>query len=197
MRRWQCFSCWQVWLRWVPRRCVARNRPAWCPLDCATLGLSLCFFVTAGPFSRCDLAQLGAPLGVLVAALIYACIRGTNPIRVAVLAGIGLVNAGVLWMAEQVWNPWFASHGQPHSYLPLLVFLMAPLTVGPLVGLAGRRLRRVIERAKQVLAGATLRLPRFCQRPPNSDGRRLSLLESARCNSTRLIAQFDGSTQMG
>jgi hypothetical protein len=113
----------------------------------ATLGLSLCFFVTAGPFSRYDLGLLAAPLGGLVAALVYAYVRGTNLTRVAVLADMGFVDAGVLWMAEQVWNPWFASHGQPHSYLPLRVFLMAPLMVGPLVGLAGRPLRRVIERA--------------------------------------------------
>ena len=112
------------------------------------MGLLLCFLVTAGPFHRYDLALLATPLGLLLAALVYVRARGPTPACVAVLAGVGFVNGGLLWMAERVWQPWYLSRGEPHTWWPLLLFLAGPLLGGLLLGLLGRPLRRALRRAQ-------------------------------------------------
>jgi len=108
----------------------------------ATLGLSLCFWVVASPFERYDLALLGAPLGLLVAALITVYINGSDAARVAALLGVGVVDAGLTWMAQQVWQPWFNIHGGPSPIAALLAILIGLLMVGPVLSLLGRPLRR-------------------------------------------------------
>ncbi len=113
-----------------------------------TVGLSLCFFVTAGPFNRFDLALLAGPLGLLVAALTYAYACGADSTRIAVLVSMGLLNAALLWMAEQqVWQPWYLSHGEPGHFWPWLAVLTALLLIGPMLSLVGRPLHRVLRRA--------------------------------------------------
>jgi hypothetical protein len=110
----------------------------------ATLGLSLCFWVVAGPFNRLDLALLAGPLGLLVAALTYAYARGADLTRVAALLGAGLTNAGLAWMAARVWQPWFHARGGLSAAWPLLAIATAILLAGPLLGLLGRPLRRAL-----------------------------------------------------
>lgn len=115
----------------------------------ATLGLSLCFVVTACPFHRHDLALLAGPLGLLVAALTYAYTRGSGPARIAVLLGVGLLNVGLTWMAGQVWQTWYLLRGESHWLLlaTLLATLTGLLLAGPLLGLFARPLRRIVGRA--------------------------------------------------
>lgn len=113
----------------------------------ATLGLSLCFAVTAGPFHRHDLALLAGPLGLLSAALIYAYARGSGLARIAVLLGFWLLNAGLVCMANQAWQTWLIARGKPSPAWPLLVLLTGLLLVGPFLALLVWPLRRVLRRA--------------------------------------------------
>jgi len=113
----------------------------------ATLGLSLFYAVAIPPFYRRDVALLAVPLGLLVAALTYVYARGSDLVRIAVLAGIELVNVGIAWAADRVWQDWLLARGQPSPLLPLLVLLTGALLAGPLLGLLGRPLRGVLGRA--------------------------------------------------
>ncbi len=113
----------------------------------ATLGLSLFYAVAIPPFYRRDVALLAVPLGLLVAALTYVYARGSDLARIAVLVGIELVNVGIAWAADRVWQDWLLARGQPSPLLPLLVLLTGALLAGPLLGLLGRPLRGVLRRA--------------------------------------------------
>gem|GEM_PF-5276339 len=97
----------------------------------ATFGLSLCFAVTAGPSHRHDLALLAGPLGLLSAALIYAYARGSRLVPIAVFLALWLLNAGLVWMANRVWQPWLVAGGKPSPAWPLMVLLTGLLLVGP------------------------------------------------------------------
>jgi len=103
--------------------------------------------VAIPPFYRRDVALLAVPLGLLVAALTYVYARGSDLARIVVLVGIELVNVGIAWAAERVWQDWLLARGQPSPLLPLLVLLTGALLAGPLLGLLGRPLRGVLGRA--------------------------------------------------
>jgi hypothetical protein len=104
----------------------------------ATLGLSLCSWLSAGPFNRADLTLLIGPLGLLVAALTFAFYRGAQAVRVTALVSVGLLDAGLFLMAIRVWRPWHIAQGQPTPW-QLLAVLMATLLVGPVWGSLARR----------------------------------------------------------
>lgn len=103
-------------------------------------------WVTAGPFNRFDLALLAGPLGLLVAALIYAYARGASLTRIGVLVCVGLLNAGLCWMAGRVWQSWYLSRGETSAVWPLLAILTGTLLAGPVLGLIGRPLRHALGR---------------------------------------------------
>jgi hypothetical protein len=112
-----------------------------------TLGLSMFMAVTAAPFNRTDLALLAAPLGLLMTSLIYTFTRGTDPAQYAAILGVGLVNVGLIVMANQVWTFWLADRGSSSPLLPLLVLSAISLLVGPIAGLFLRPIQRTFGRA--------------------------------------------------
>ena len=110
------------------------------------MGLSICMAVTAAPFNRTDIALLAAPLGLIIAALVYAYTRGSDAARIAVLLGVGIVNAGLILMADRVWMDWLTARAQPSPIVPLLIFTTILLLAGPIAGLFARPIQRKFRR---------------------------------------------------
>lgn len=110
------------------------------------MGLSICMAVTAAPFNRTDIALLAAPLGLLMAALVYAYAKGSDAVRIAGLLGVGIVNAGLILMADRVWTDWLTTRAQPSPIVPLLIFTTILLLAGPIASLFARPIQRKFRR---------------------------------------------------
>ena len=110
-----------------------------------TMGLSLCFWIAAGPF-RSDLGLLAGLLGLAFAALTYAYARRSKRARVAVLLTIALANGVLAWFVDRAFLAWDLFPDQTSLLLPLIVFSTGPLLGGPLLGLLVQGLRLVARR---------------------------------------------------
>jgi hypothetical protein len=110
-----------------------------------TLALSLCFWVSAGPFLRFDLALLAGPVGFLLGWLTYLYARGNRAVSLAAFGAVGLVELSLFGMAAWVWWNWSLVHGSLVLW-SLPVALMGLLLVGPLAGLLRQPLQRVFSR---------------------------------------------------
>jgi hypothetical protein len=113
----------------------------------STLAISLCGAVASPPFHRRDLALLAAPVGILLAVLIYVYVRRSTRTQIAVVLGVGTLNVGLALMANQAWHAWLVERGRPSPVLPLLVVMTGLLLAGPIIGLFMRPLRRMVGRA--------------------------------------------------
>jgi hypothetical protein len=113
---------------------------------CATLGLSLSFFAVAGPFQT-YLGGIAALLGLVDATLVYAYVRRTSAVRVAVLVGVGIGNLGVAWMVERTFRSLHPSRGISQFWL-LAALLTGLLVGGTLVGLPARFVRQALGRER-------------------------------------------------
>lgn len=88
-----------------------------------------------GPYHRVDLAILGLVCGLILSALTYAYLRTTPWPQAGLLGSIGLLNLGILYLANQVWSQHLAEVGKTSPLLPMLVILLILLLVGPFAGL--------------------------------------------------------------
>lgn len=113
----------------------------------ATMALSLCGAVSSPPFHRRDLALLAAPVGILLAVLIYVYVRRSATVQIAVVLGVGVLNVGLALIANQAWHDWLVAQGRPSPLWPLSVILTGLLLAGPVVGLLVRPLRHMVGRA--------------------------------------------------
>lgn len=109
----------------------------------AAMGVSLLQAVTAAPFNRDDLALLAGPLGLAFALLLYLYIVQPGLPRLAVIAGTGLLNGGVVLLASNAWQSWLQNRGAPSPDVPLLVLITALLLSGPISGALMRPIRRL------------------------------------------------------
>jgi len=100
--------------------------------------------VTAAPFNRYDIALSAAPLGLVMSLLLYLYVRKGDAGRLAAMAGYCLLNTAMLLVARSIWQPWLSERGLPSPVVPLFVLLTGAVLVGPVAGLVGRPLRRVI-----------------------------------------------------
>ncbi len=125
------FSAWQGW-----------RHAGMVSLGFATMaGMSSFSMATAAPLNRSDLALLAAPVGLAMSLLTYVFVRQGDLGRVLAITGFGLLNAMMLLVVARAWDmP--AVH--PFPVLPFLVVLTGALLVGPVAGLIGGPVRRVI-----------------------------------------------------
>ena len=100
--------------------------------------------VTSAPFNRYDLALLAAPGGLAMSLLCYLYVRKGDLQRLMAIGGYVLLNTALLLVAGSVWRPWLTAHGRPSPVLPLFVLLTGAVLIGPIAGLFGRPLRRVM-----------------------------------------------------
>ena len=126
------FSAWQGW-----------RHAGMVSLGFATMaGMSTFSMATAAPLNRSDLALLAAPVGLVMSLLTYLFVRKGDLGRVIAIVGFGLLNAVMLFVVAKAWNlP--SVHAFP--LIPFLVVLTGALLVGPIAGLVGRPVRRVIQ----------------------------------------------------
>lgn len=125
------FSAWQGW-----------RHAGMVSLGFATMaGMSSFSMATAAPLNRTDLALLAAPVGLVMSLLTYLFVRRGDLGRVFAIVGFGLLNAVMLLIVAKAWDlP--SVHAFP--VVPFLVVLTGTLLVGPIAGLIGRPVRRVI-----------------------------------------------------
>jgi hypothetical protein len=106
------------------------------------VGMSSFSMVTAAPLNRYDLALLAAPVGLVMSLLTYLYVRKDDLGRIITIVGFGLLNTVMLLVVAKAWElP--SVHAFP--VVPFLVVLTGALLVGPLAGLVGRPVRKVIQ----------------------------------------------------
>ena len=126
------YSAWQGW-----------RHAGMVSLGFATMaGMSSFSMATAAPLNRSDLALLAAPVGLVMSLLTYLFVRKGDLGRVIAIVGFGLLNAMVLLVVAKAWDLPLV-HAFP--VVPFLVVLTGALLVGPIAGLVGRPVRKVIQ----------------------------------------------------
>jgi hypothetical protein len=105
-------------------------------------GMASFSMATAAPFNRYDLALLAAPIGLIMSSLIYLYLRKGDGGRFVAILVFGTMNAIVFFVVASIWN---LPEGSPSPVIPFLVLLTGALLVGPIAGLIGRPIRRVIQ----------------------------------------------------
>jgi hypothetical protein len=105
-------------------------------------GMASFSMVTAAPFNRYDLALLAAPVGLIMASLIYLYVNKGDGERVIAILVFGAMNALMFFVVASIWN---LPEGNPSPVIPFLVVLTGALLVGPIAGLIGGPVRRVIQ----------------------------------------------------
>jgi len=112
-------------------------------LGFATLaGMSSFSMATTAPFNRYDLALLAMPVGIVMAWLTWLYVRKGDAGRLVAILGYGLLNAAVFLVIASAWN---LPPDRPSPVIPFLVVLAGALLVGPVAGLLGRPVRKVIQ----------------------------------------------------
>lgn len=112
-------------------------------LGFATLaGMSSFSMATAAPFNRYDLALLAMPVGIVMAWLTWLYVRKGDAGRVAAILGYGVLNAAVFLVVANAWN---LPPDRPSPVIPFLVVLTGALLVGPVAGLIGRPVRKIVQ----------------------------------------------------
>lgn len=126
------FSAWRGW-----------RQAGLFSLGLATLaGMSSFSMATAAPFNRYDLALLAAPVGLAMSGLIYLYVRYGDLGRMVSILGFGVMNAAVFLLISTIWD---LTAGKPSPVIPFLVVLTGALLAGPVAGMIGKPVRRVIQ----------------------------------------------------
>jgi len=105
-------------------------------------GMASFSMATAAPFNRYDLALIAAPVGLMMASLIYLYLRKGDGGRVVAILVFGTINAIVFFIVASIWD---LPEGSPSPVIPFLIVLTGALLVGPIAGLVGRPVRKVIQ----------------------------------------------------
>jgi hypothetical protein len=105
-------------------------------------GMASFSMATAAPFNRYDLALLAAPVGLVMASLIYLFVRKGDGGRIIAILVYGVMNAVVFFIVASIWD---LPYGSPSPVIPFLIVLTGALLVGPIAGLIGRPVRRVVQ----------------------------------------------------
>jgi hypothetical protein len=105
-------------------------------------GMASFSMATAAPFNRYDIALLAAPVGLVMASLIFLFVRKGDGGRVIAILIYGAMNAVVFFVVASIWN---LPEGSPSPVIPFLIVLTGALLVGPIAGLIGRPVRKVIQ----------------------------------------------------
>ena len=111
------------------------------------LGITVFTSITAGPFLRHDIARYAVLVGLLMSALIYIYMRGTDMARFGVIAGTGILNLALAGIANSVWNASPFMEGRPSVILPMVVLLTAMLLSGPVTAVLIRPIKKTLRRA--------------------------------------------------
>jgi hypothetical protein len=76
--------------------------------------------------------------------LVAAFVRGSDRVRLSVVFGMAMFNAGIVFMGNMVWRAWLTRQGGASPAIPLLVFSTAMLIAGPTAGWMFRPIRKAL-----------------------------------------------------
>jgi hypothetical protein len=107
------------------------------------MALSNVHLMAVGPYHRVDLAILGLVFGTVFSILTFFFTRTRQLWQAVLLACIGLLNIGVLFIANQVWAPNMAASGKSTPLVPMLVIVLILLLSGPVLGLFRRPVKTI------------------------------------------------------
>jgi hypothetical protein len=105
-------------------------------------GMASFSMATAAPLNRYDLALLAAPVGLVMSALTYLFVRKGDLGRMITIVGFGLLNAVMLLVVAKAWE---LPTVRAFPVIPFLVVLTGALLSGPIAGVIGRPVRKVIQ----------------------------------------------------
>jgi len=125
---------------------------SWQAAGLVSIGMSTCMALTnihlmaIGPFHRVDLAFLGITLGLLLTVLTYIYTQTSTRIQLIIFIGIGLINVGVLWLANNVWSVELTELGKPSPFVPMVIILLILLAAGWVLGIFNKPIKRILNK---------------------------------------------------
>jgi hypothetical protein len=109
-----------------------------------SIGFSVTFTLTflwalmAAPFYLDELAVWAGPIGLLMAGMTYIYVNATQLTRFMILVGVGITNFASILIANTVWHDRFLTIGESFSPIAFILFMLAFLVCGPMMGLITR-----------------------------------------------------------
>lgn len=110
-----------------------------------TMALSNVHLMAIPPYNRADLAVLGVVFGMIFFLLTFFYVRTSKKLQIAILCAIGLINLGIVWLANYIWSGYegSGSHlGRVSPFIPFAIFVVLMLLSGPLAGLFSKPIRK-------------------------------------------------------
>lgn len=105
-------------------------------------GMASFSMALAAPFNRYDLALLAIPVGLIMALMIFLFVRKGDAGRAVAILVFGVMNDVVFFIVASIWD---LPTGSPSPVIPFLVVLTGALLIGPITGVIGRPVRRIIQ----------------------------------------------------
>jgi hypothetical protein len=112
-----------------------------------TFALSLLWALMAAPFYLDELAVWAGPISLLLAGMTYVYANTTQLIRFIILVGIGITNLASILLVNTVWNDRFPTTGGSFSPVAFILFMLAFLICGPIMGLITEPIQKTLRRA--------------------------------------------------
>ena len=81
-----------------------------------------------------------------MALLFYWYCRVTDRQRALILLGFILIYGAILWLVFYAWQEWYLTRGGATPIVPLFVIFMILLLAGPIGGIVGTPLRRILDK---------------------------------------------------
>ena len=112
-----------------------------------TFTLTFLWAVTAAPFYLHALAVWAGPISILLAGMTYLYTTGTQLARFMILVGVGVINYASILMVNTLWHNQFPTKGGAFSVIAFILFMLAFLICGPIMGLITRPIRQILGQA--------------------------------------------------
>ncbi len=112
------------------------------------MGISIFGMLTAAPVQRLDLALFIIPVSVVMALLVYLYCGASDAQRIWVLLAFILLYGVTLWLVFYAWQGWHQAHGGGAPFVPLFVIFLILLLSGPVGGILGTPLRRILHKSQ-------------------------------------------------
>jgi hypothetical protein len=112
-----------------------------------TFTLTFLWAVTAAPFYLHELAVWAGPISLLIAGMTYAYTNGTQLTRFIILVGVGVANYASILLVNTVWYDRFPKRMGSFSPVAFILFMLAFLICGPIMGLITKPIHKTLRRA--------------------------------------------------
>ena len=112
-----------------------------------TFTFTFLWAVTAAPFYLHELAVWAGPISLLIAGLTYAYTNVSQLARFLILVGVGVANYACILLVNTVWHHQFPTQGGSFSPVAFILFMLAFLICGPIMGLLTKPFQKTLGRA--------------------------------------------------